>query len=194
MSDRTELLTVGGGCFWCTEAVFSDLRGVTSVLPGYSGGRGVDPSYEDVCTGRTGHAEVVQIAFDPGEISLHDLLSIFFTVHDPTTKDRQGNDVGPQYRSVIFYRSPEQKATAEQVIREVGAERIWRRPIVTEVTPFAAFYPAEEYHRDYFRRNPERAYCQMIIAPKVAKFRHKFADRLRGSDPGGRAQSASTAK
>ncbi len=175
----TELLTIGGGCFWCTEAVFADVRGVASVLPGYSGGATKDPSYEQVCDGDTGHAEVVEIAFDPAVISLHDLLAIFFTVHDPTTRDRQGNDVGTQYRSVIFARGPEQEAVARQVIREVDAAGIWRRPIVTEVVPFTAFYPAEEYHRNYFRLHPERAYCQAIIAPKVAKFRKQYADRLR---------------
>jgi peptide-methionine (S)-S-oxide reductase len=174
-----ELLTLGGGCFWCTEAVYNVLRGVESVLPGYSGGQVADPTYEGVCEGNTGHAEVVEIRFRPDIVSLHDLLSIFFTVHDPTTKDRQGNDVGPQYRSVIFYRTPEQRATAEQVIREVEEAKVWRRPIVTELAPFSAFYAAEEYHRDYFRRNPERGYCQLVIAPKVAKFRHQYADRLR---------------
>ncbi len=189
----TEVATVAGGCFWCTEAVFSDLRGVLSVVPGYSGGTVPNPSYEDVCTGRTGHAEAIQVAFDPARLSFHDLIAIFLTVHDPTTKNRQGNDVGTQYRSVVFYHTAAQKATAEAVVREVEAERVWRHPIVTEIAPFSAFYPAEEYHREYFRRNPERAYCQLVIAPKVAKFRQKYADRLRAAPPG-RGQTASTAK
>ncbi len=176
-----ELATVGGGCFWCTEAVFTELKGVRSVLPGYSGGRLPNPSYEEVCEGTTGHAEVVQVAFDPKVLSLHDLLSIFFTVHDPTTRDRQGNDVGSQYRSVIFVRNAAQEATARQVMGEVAQARIWKGALVTEIAKFEAFYPAEEYHRDYFRRNPERGYCQMIIAPKVAKFRRDFADRLKAA-------------
>jgi peptide-methionine (S)-S-oxide reductase len=174
-----EVATLGGGCFWCTEAVFSDLQGVKEVLPGYSGGRTPDPTYEQVCDGETGHAEVVQVRFDPSVISFHDLLSIFFTVHDPTTPNRQGNDVGPQYRSIVLFRTPAQETTARTVIREVEEAGLWKGRIVTEVTPFSRFYPAESYHRDYFRRNPERSYCQVIIAPKVAKFRKKFADRLR---------------
>ncbi|HEY6237623.1 MAG TPA: peptide-methionine (S)-S-oxide reductase MsrA [Thermoplasmata archaeon] len=177
-SERTEVVTVGGGCFWCTEAVFLELRGVRSVLPGYAGGAAPDPSYEDVCTGRTGHAEVVEVVFDPALLPLRDLLRIFFTVHDPTTLNRQGGDVGTQYRSVIFYRNDVQRAVAEEVIGEVSSARIWKGTIVTEVAPFRAFYPAEEYHRDYFRRNPGTGYCQMIIAPKVSKFRKQFVDRL----------------
>ena len=175
----SETIVLGGGCFWCTEAVFSELNGVTRVLPGYSGGTVENPSYEDVCTGRTGHAEVVEVVFDPSVVSLHDLLVVFFTTHDPTTRDRQGNDTGTQYRSVVFYRTPEQKAAAESVVRELEAERVWKRPVVTEIVPFAAFFPAEEYHRNYFRRNPERSYCQIVIAPKVAKFRKAHAARLR---------------
>ncbi len=174
-----ETITLAGGCFWCTEAVFSELRGVRSVLPGYSGGSVKDPSYEQVCTGRTGHAESVQIEFDPREVSLHDLLVIFFTTHDPTTRDRQGADVGTQYRSGVFYRNSEQKATTEAVISEIEREKVYRHPVVTEVTLFASFFPAEEYHRRYFERNPERGYCQMIIAPKVAKFRKQYSARLR---------------
>jgi peptide-methionine (S)-S-oxide reductase len=174
-----ETIVLGGGCFWCTEAVFSDVRGVRKVLPGYSGGSVPNPTYEDVCTGRTGHAEVVEVTFDPAEVSLHDLLVIFFTTHDPTTPDRQGNDVGSQYRSTVLYRSPAQKEAAEAVVRELEAEKVWRRPVVTRLEPFVAFYPAEEYHRDYFRRNPERAYCQAIIAPKVAKFRKAHAAQLK---------------
>ncbi len=175
----TETATLAGGCFWCTEAVFSDLRGVRSVMPGYTGGGVPNPSYEDVCTGRTGHAEAVQVVFDPNEVSYHDLLAIFLTTHDPTTPNRQGADVGTQYRSAIFVHSPAQRATAEAVLKEIADAGVWKKKLVTEVTPFQAFYPAEEYHRDYFRRNPERAYCQMVIAPKVAKFRHQYADRLR---------------
>ncbi|HEV2166052.1 MAG TPA: peptide-methionine (S)-S-oxide reductase MsrA [Thermoplasmata archaeon] len=176
-----ETATLGGGCFWCTEAVFSDLQGVQSVLPGYSGGRIPSPTYEQVCDGNTGHAEVVEVTFDPSVLSFHDLLSIFFTVHDPTTLNRQGNDVGTQYRSVIFYRGPTQEATARRVIAEVAQAGIWKGKIVTELAPFFAFYPAEEYHRNYFRLHPERAYCQAIIAPKVAKFRKHFAERLKAA-------------
>ncbi len=176
---RKECITLGGGCFWCTEAVFTELRGVESATPGYSGGSVEDPSYEQVCGGRTGHAEVVQVTFDPAVLSLHDLLTVFFTVHDPTTRNRQGNDVGPQYRSVIFFGNASQKATAEQVAGEIAAAKLWRGPIVTEIVPFANFYPAEEYHRDYFRRNPEKGYCQLIIEPKVTKFRQHFAAQLK---------------
>jgi peptide-methionine (S)-S-oxide reductase len=174
-----EVATLGGGCFCCTEAVFSDLRGVVEVLPGYSGGHLPHPMYEQVCEGTTGHAEVVQVTFDPRVVSYHDLLSIFFTVHDPTTRNRQGNDVGTQYRSVIFVHTPTQERIAREVIAEVETARIWKGRIVTEIATFEVFYPAEAYHRDYFRRNPERAYCQAIIAPKVAKFRKHFSDRLR---------------
>jgi len=174
-----EHATLAGGCFWCTEAVFSELVGVESVLPGYSGGTTPHPTYEQVCTGRTGHAEAVDITFDPRRISFHDLLGIFFTTHDPTTLNRQGNDVGTQYRSAVFYRDARQKADAEAVVREIEAAGVWRRKIVTEVVPFTAFFPAEEYHRDYFRRNPEKGYCQIVIAPKVAKFRHQYASRLK---------------
>jgi peptide-methionine (S)-S-oxide reductase len=176
----TETIVLGGGCFWCTEAVFSEVKGVTRVLPGYSGGSVPDPSYEAVCTGRTGHAEAVEVTFDPGTLPLRDLLVIFFTTHDPTTPDRQGDDIGTQYRSVVFYRTPEQKAATDAVIRELEAARVWKRKVITQVVPFAAFYPAEEYHREYFRRNPERAYCQIVIAPKVAKFRKEHSAQLRG--------------
>ena len=174
-----EVVTLAGGCFWCTEAVFSELKGVVSVVPGYSGGTVANPSYEAVCTGRTGHAEVVSVEFDPTVISLHDLLMIFFTTHDPTTMNRQGNDVGTQYRSAVFVRSPAQRAATEGAVREIQAAGIWPHKVVTEIEPFTAFYPAEEYHRDYFRRHPDRAYCQLVIAPKVTKFRHQYADRLR---------------
>lgn len=174
----SETATLAGGCFWCTEAIFSQLKGVSSVLPGYSGGSVADPSYESVCTGRTGHAESIQIVFDPSVISFHDLLLIFFSTHDPTTRNRQGHDIGTQYRSAIFYRSTEQCRIAEQVVKEITETRLWKAPIVTEIVPFQAFYPAEEYHRDYFRRNPGQAYCQAVIEPKVAKFRKQFVQRL----------------
>jgi peptide-methionine (S)-S-oxide reductase len=176
-----EVATLGGGCFWCTEAVFTELKGVERVDSGYAGGTTRNPTYEQVCSGRTGHAEVTQVTFDPKVLSYHDLLTIFFTVHDPTTLDRQGGDVGTQYRSVVFYHSDAQRATAEAVVRELTEEKLWRKPIVTEIVPFTAFYPAEEYHRDYYRRNPTGGYCQMVIAPKVGKFRAKFADRLKGA-------------
>jgi peptide-methionine (S)-S-oxide reductase len=173
-----EVATLAGGCFWCLEAVYTQLKGVLKSVSGYAGGSIPDPSYRLVCSGTTGHAEVVQVTFDPRQISYKELLEIFFTIHDPTTLNRQGNDVGTQYRSAIFYHSPQQKAIAEQVIQEFAAARIWDNPIVTEVAPFTAFYPAEEYHQDYFKRNPAQPYCQVIIAPKVAKFRQKFASRL----------------
>ncbi|BBL80156.1 peptide methionine sulfoxide reductase MsrA [Rubrobacter xylanophilus] len=179
MDERLETATLGGGCFWCVEAVFDELRGVERVEPGYSGGHVENPTYEQVCTGRTGHAEVVRVWFDPRQISYRELLEVFFAVHDPTTKDRQGPDVGPQYRSVIFYHDEEQRRTAEEVISELEARGVWERPIVTEVAPFTAFYPAEEYHRDYFRRNPGQPYCQVVIAPKVAKFRKEYLQRLK---------------
>lgn len=175
----TETATLGGGCFWCTEAVFSELAGVTRVTSGYSGGTVPHPTYEQVCTGRTGHAEAVEVAFDPGVLSYHDLLTVFLTTHDPTTRNRQGNDVGSQYRSVIFYRTPVQRETAGQVIGELETAGLWKHKIVTELAPFSEFYPAEEYHRDYFRRNPAAGYCRAIIAPKVSKFRKQFASRLK---------------
>jgi len=173
-----ETVTIGGGCFWCTEAVFSELAGVEQVVPGYSGGTAQNPSYEEVCSGRTGHAEVVEIRFRPSVLPLHDLLTVFLATHDPTTKNRQGADVGTQYRSIILVRSDTQRRTAEQVIHEMDGRGLFGRRIVTEVAPFTAFYPAEEYHRDYVRRNPDQAYCQLVIAPKVSKFRKEFAARL----------------
>ncbi|MGC2033976.1 MAG: peptide-methionine (S)-S-oxide reductase MsrA [Thermoplasmata archaeon] len=179
-----ELATLGGGCFWCTEAIFSDLVGVESVLPGYAGGKAPNPSYEAVCGGNTGHAEVVQLTFDPEAVSFKDILRVFFTVHDPTTKNRQGADVGTQYRSVILFHGPTQKEQAGEVIREIDAAKIWKKPIVTELAPFTVFYPAEEYHRNYFQRNPESSYCQLVVAPKVAKFRKQFVDRLRSRQDG----------
>jgi peptide-methionine (S)-S-oxide reductase len=176
-SSQTAIL--GGGCFWCLEAVFNRLQGVLEVESGYAGGRTADPSYDDVCTGRTGHAEVVRVAFDPAVLSYRDLLRVFFAIHDPTTKDRQGNDVGTQYRSVIFPQNEEQRAQASSVIAELTAQKIWDDPIVTEVADTAVFYPAENYHRQYFERNSAQPYCQFVVAPKVAKFRKQFADRLR---------------
>ena len=177
--DTHEIATLAGGCFWCLEAAFQDLKGVETVESGYSGGSVPHPSYEQVCTGTTGHAEVVQITFDPQVVTFRDLLHVFFTIHDPTTLNRQGGDVGTQYRSAIFYHGPEQKAEAQRVIAELQAEQVWDDPIVTELTPFEHFYPAEEYHRDYFRRNPNQGYCRAVIAPKVAKVRKLYLDKLK---------------
>lgn len=177
-TNQKELTTLGGGCFWCLEPVFEALRGVEKVEPGYSGGRLTNPTYADVCTGSTGHAEVVQVTFNPEEISLRELLEVFFSVHDPTTPNRQGGDVGPQYRSVIFHHSPEQKNTAEEVIAALDKAGLWRAPIVTELAPFTAFYPAETYHHDYYERNPNQPYCRTVISPKLAKFRRHFAPKL----------------
>jgi len=181
MSDNssTETATLAGGCFWCLDAVYRQLRGVERVASGYAGGTRPNPSYEQVCTGTTGHAEVVQITFRPDEISYRDLLDVFFTIHDPTTLDRQGADVGTQYRSAVFYHSPEQKATAEQVIAELEREHVWDDPIVTEIVPFTQFYPAEGYHQDYYAQNPAQGYCRVVIAPKVAKMRSKYMERLK---------------
>ncbi len=178
-SPNREVATLGAGCFWCVEAVFDELRGVETVESGYSGGQVPNPSYEQVCTGRTGHAEVIQVTFDPEVVSFRQILEVFFTVHDPTTLNRQGADVGTQYRSAIFYHSPEQKATAGQVIAEMNGAGIWNAPIVTEVAEFSEFFPAGEYHRDYYRRNPNQGYCQIVIAPKVAKFRKKYLANLK---------------
>jgi peptide-methionine (S)-S-oxide reductase len=171
--------TLGGGCFWCLEAVYEQLQGVEKVESGYSGGTVDNPSYRQVTTGTTGHAEVVQLTFDPKVTTFREILEVFFTIHDPTTLNRQGADVGPQYRSAIFYHSEEQKAVAEDVIREMEAEGIWDDPIVTEVTPFSAFYKAEDYHQEYYRRNRGQPYCQIVIAPKVAKFRQKYLAKLK---------------
>lgn len=178
MSDKYEVTTLAGGCFWCLEAVYLELKGVVKVESGYMGGAVVNPSYEQVCSGRTGHAEVVQVTFDPQAVSFEDLLKIFFTIHDPTTLNRQGYDIGTQYRSAIFYHSPEQKAVAERVIAELEAQRLWDDPIVTQVVPAEVFYKAEEYHQRYFERNPNQGYCRAVVAPKVAKFRKLFYDRL----------------
>jgi peptide-methionine (S)-S-oxide reductase len=174
-----ETATLAGGCFWCLEAAFQQLHGVQSVRSGYAGGTVPNPSYEQVCTGNTGHAEVVQIVFDPSIISYNDLLHVFFTIHDPTTLNRQGDDVGTQYRSAVYYHSPEQQAEVKRVLAELTATQTWDDPIVTEIKPVPAFYPAEEYHRDYFRRNPTQAYCRAVVAPKVAKVRQKFLERLK---------------
>jgi peptide-methionine (S)-S-oxide reductase len=175
----TQQATLGGGCFWCLEAVFEQLRGVERVVSGYAGGHVANPTYEQVCGGGTGHAEVVQITFDPAVISYQEILDVFFATHDPTTLNRQGADVGTQYRSVIFYHSPEQKEIAERRIAELNAEGIWSRPIVTQVVPFEAFYPAEGYHQEYYRSNPNQGYCMAIISPKVAKFRKRFTAKLK---------------
>ncbi|GAP21491.1 peptide-methionine (S)-S-oxide reductase MsrA [Leptolinea tardivitalis] len=176
---QTQTATLAGGCFWCLEAVFDNLQGVTDVVSGYTGGSTVNPTYQQVCTGTTGHAEAVQITFEPAVISFRDLLEIFFSIHDPTTLNRQGADIGTQYRSAIFYHTDEQKKTAEDVIRELTEEKIWDNPIVTEINKYVTFYPAEDYHQEYFAHNPGQGYCQMVVAPKVAKFRKKFADRLK---------------
>lgn len=175
----SEIATLGGGCFWCLEAVYDQLKGVTDVVSGYAGGHVKNPSYQAVCTGRTGHAEVVQVRFDSNIISFGEILDVFFTIHDPTTLNRQGADVGPQYRSAIFYHTPEQKAVAEQKIKALNAAGLWPDPIVTEVTPLTEFYPAEAYHQEYFANNPNQGYCQVVVAPKVAKFRKQYFERLK---------------
>jgi peptide-methionine (S)-S-oxide reductase len=174
-----EMATLGGGCFWCLQPAFQELQGVDHVTVGYAGGEVVQPSYEQVCTGRTGHAEVVQVAFDPGVVSYADILRIFFTLHDPTTPNRQGHDIGPQYRSIILTHDPAQEAVARQVIGELEAEHLWDAPIVTQIEALNAFYPAETYHQDYFYKNPGQGYCRAVVAPKVAKFRQHFASRLK---------------
>ncbi len=179
ISKNTEIATLGGGCFWCVETVFAELKGVEKVESGYSGGTVANPTYRQVCTDTTGHAEVVQITFDPKAISFREILKIFFTVHDPTTLNRQGPDVGTQYRSVIFYHNSEQKAIAEQVIEEINSAKIWGRPVVTAVAPFKAFYRAEDYHQEYFKNNPGQPYCQLVIVPKLAKFRKDYREKLK---------------
>jgi peptide-methionine (S)-S-oxide reductase len=176
---KHDVTTLGGGCFWCLEAVFDNLKGVESVESGYMGGEVKDPTYEQVCGGDTGHAEVVQVTFDPSVVSFEDILKIFFVIHDPTTLNRQGNDVGTQYRSAIYYHSPEQKALAERVIADLTREALFKDRIVTEVSPASKFYEAEEYHQEYFARNPNQGYCQFVVAPKVAKFRKHFFERLK---------------
>jgi peptide-methionine (S)-S-oxide reductase len=174
-----EIATLAGGCFWCLEAVYDQAKGVASVESGYMGGENPNPTYEQVCSGRTGHAEVVRITFDPAAISFRELLEMFFVIHDPTTLNRQGNDTGTQYRSAVFYHSPEQKKTAEGVIAAFTKDRVYDNPIVTEVVPAGPFYVAEDYHQEYFARNPSQGYCAYVVGPKVAKFRKQFAARLK---------------
>jgi peptide-methionine (S)-S-oxide reductase len=173
-----EIATLGGGCFWCIDTIFRELQGVEKVESGYAGGRMPNPTYRDVCSGMTGHAEVVQVTFDPSVLSFRDLLGVFFTIHDPTTPGRQGADVGTQYRSIVLYHSDEQRDTAKQVIDELNREKVWDDPIVTQLVPFTTFYPAEKYHQDYYSQNSNQPYCQIVIAPKVAKFRKAYLDRL----------------
>ena len=178
--NNTEVAILGGGCFWCLEAVFEQLRGVLSVESGYAGGAAPNPSYKAVCNGDTGHAEVIRITFDPSVISFRELLEVFFAIHDPTTLNRQGNDTGTQYRSVIFCQSPEQRATAEDVIDQLRADGTFANPIVTEIAPAVPFFKAEDYHQGYYRANPAQGYCQMVVSPKVAKARKAFASKLKG--------------
>ena len=179
MEKQSETATLAGGCFWCLEAVFEQVQGVERVVSGYCGGTVAGPTYRQVCGGDTGHAEAVQVTFDPSVVSFSDLLDVFFGTHDPTTRNRQGADVGTQYRSAVFYHSPQQKETAERKIAELNAAQIWGSPIVTEVAPAETFYPAEDYHQGYFRGNPGQPYCQAVVGPKVAKFRKQFAGRLK---------------
>ena len=178
---QTEVATLGGGCFWCLEAVFDDVRGVTDVVSGYAGGKVANPSYRDVCNGTTGHAEVVQVTFNPEEISYRDLLEIFFEIHDPTTLNRQGADVGTQYRSAIFYHSPEQQQQAQELIAELQQAGKFKHPVVTEVAPVDIFYAAEEYHQEYYQNNQRQPYCMAVVAPKVQKFRKSFQDRVKSA-------------
>jgi peptide-methionine (S)-S-oxide reductase len=179
LSAGQEVATLAGGCFWCLEAVYDQMKGVESVESGYMGGQGANPSYEAVCTGRTGHAEVVRITFDPKVASYREILEVFFVIHDPTTLNRQGNDVGTQYRSAIFYHSPDQQSVAKEVIATFTREQVFDRPIVTEVVPAGPFYMAEDYHQEYFARNPLQGYCSYVVGPKVAKFRKQFATRIK---------------
>ena len=179
MGKSTDIATLGGGCFWCLEAIFKDLRGVDRIISGYAGGHLDNPTYQEVCTGKTGHAEVVQIVFNSNEITFTDLLRIFFVIHDPTTLNRQGEDVGSQYRSVILTRNESETKVAYDVIREVGEQGLWSKPVVTEVTPLDNFYPAEAYHKDYFVNNPDQGYCRVVIAPKVSKFRKEYLEYLK---------------
>jgi peptide-methionine (S)-S-oxide reductase len=180
MTTNAEIATLGGGCFWCLEAVFEQLKGVDRVESGYCGGTAPNPSYQDVCTGTTGHAEVVQVTFDNAAITFEEILDVFFAIHDPTTLNRQGPDSGTQYRSAIFYHTPKQKEFAERRIKELNASKIWDAPIVTQVVPAQEFFRAEDYHQGYFRQHPEQGYCQYVVSPKVAKFRKQFAKKLRG--------------
>jgi len=174
-----EVATIASGCFWCIEAIFNEVDGIEKVVSGYTGGKTINPSYSEVCSGATGHAEAVQLTFDPGRISFEQILRIFFNMHDPTTLNRQGSDVGTQYRSAIFYHNEEQKVVAEQVIQKLSSENVWDAPIVTEVVPLNKFYPAEDYHQKYFEENPEQAYCKMVIAPKLAKFRKRYLKKVK---------------
>ena len=177
--DKKEVATLAGGCFWCLEAVFRQLKGVESVCSGYTGGHLVNPSYQQVCTGETGHAEAVQVTYDPSILSYHDLLMVFFSIHNPTTLNRQGADMGEQYRSAIFTHNAVQEKVAAQVIREISESRVWEEPLVTVVTQLEEFFPAEEYHQDYFMKNPSRPYCTAVVAPKVARFREQFSNDLK---------------
>ncbi len=174
-----EVATLAGGCFWCIEAIFREVDGVEQVVSGYTDGTTLNPTYRQVCMGQTGHAEAVQISFNPSRISYREILEIFFSVHDPTTLNRQGADVGTQYRSAIFYHDDRQKAAAEEIVRELDEAHIWKKPIVTQVVPLDTFYPAEEYHQEYFSRNPEKTYCQLVISPKMSKFRKKWSGRFK---------------
>jgi len=179
MANATEIATLGGGCFWCLEAVYDNLQGVAAVESGYTNGKTVNPNYRQVCDGNTGHVEVVRVSFDPAVISFREILEVFFVIHDPTTLNRQGNDAGTQYRSGIYYHSDEQKTAAEKLIAELTAEKVFRDPVVTEVVPAAMFYVAEDYHQEYFANNAAQPYCQYVVAPKLAKFRQKFAARVK---------------
>ncbi|MDO8560159.1 MAG: peptide-methionine (S)-S-oxide reductase MsrA [bacterium] len=179
MARKSEFAVFGGGCFWCTEAIFAGLRGVTAVTPGYAGGSTKQPTYEQVCAGGTGHAEVVRIEFDPAAISFRELLEVFFALHDPTTRNQQGNDFGEQYRSIVLYADDEQLRDVERFLEQLRAEEVYPRPIVTEVRPYATFYPAEDYHRQYFANNIDKPYCQFVISPKLAKLRQKFSPLVR---------------
>jgi len=176
---RREIATLGGGCFWCLEAVYGEMDGVLSVESGYMGGNVDNPTYQAVCNGKTGHVEVVQLTFDPDVSSYRQILEVFFAIHDPTSFDRQGNDTGPQYRSVIFYHNDQQRDTAEEMIQELNAGGIWNAPIVTELRPASTFYKGEDYHQEYFRKNPNQPYCALVVTPKVAKFRKRFSAKLR---------------
>jgi peptide-methionine (S)-S-oxide reductase len=179
MNNNLETATLGGGCFWCLEAIYKELKGVLSVESGYAGGHVQNPTYKQVCTGNTGHAEVVQIQYNPTIITFKDLLNVFFTIHDPTTLNRQGADIGTQYRSVIFYHNETQRKIAESSIKELEQKNLWENPIVTEISPFQMFFRAEDYHQDYYLHNANQPYCQVVIAPKISKFRKKFLDQLR---------------
>jgi peptide-methionine (S)-S-oxide reductase len=178
-SEKVETIILGGGCFWCLEAVYDGLKGVQSVESGYMGGAKADPTYDEVCGGNTGHAEVARVSFDPQVVSLREILEVFFVIHDPTTLNSQGNDVGSQYRSVIFYTAEAQRAVAAKVMAELGGAGLWKSPLVTELSPAVKFYVAEDYHQEYFARNPRQPYCQYVVAPKVAKFRKHFLEKLK---------------